>query len=330
MTTTTESYATDRPAARRLPWNVMAGGLALDHTDYQAAMIEAGLDFTSRVIGAQAVDDDGTTYPAPQNRAVVRPGPGGLGTQVVAMTGKRFTPIQNRDAFSVAGVLTAEFGARIIGGADFRGGGASLMVVDLAQPVVLTRPDGREDRLDLDLLVKNAHDGSSALTFALTPVRFACTNALQAAIGKADRVWKVSHTPNAAERVNLAHQSILNALTYRDAFQATAQAMMDQAMADAEFDKIVSRLWPVAEGREDTRAGQARLETRTQVQDLYRSSETLEGVRGTLWGGYNAITEWLDWERPVRGGEVSRAEGALEGKYVRDKAATWSLFAAAV
>ena len=65
---------------------------------------------------------------------------------------------------------------------------------------------------------------------------------------------------------------------------------------------------------------------------LYQTSDTLDGIRGTLWGGLNAITEWYDWARPVRqdDADVARAEGALEGPYARRKAGVWDRFLAAV
>lgn len=324
------------PTGRDLPWNVMGGALSQKHTDYRLALMENGLDYDTRLIEVQGVstDDEGraTVLEAPKHRAVVRPGPGGVGERIVGIVGTRFTPIQNRDAFAVANLLTAEFGATITGAADYRNGGASLLVLDLGAEAGVRLPDGTVDTTQINLLIKNAHDGSAALTFALTPIRLACTNALQGAIAGAKRVWKISHTPNAQERVRLAQDSILNALTYRDAFQATAQAMADQKMTDREFDKIIARLWPVEvkADAEPTRAQQNRLATRQEVLDLYQTSSTLDGARGTLWGGYNAITEWLDWGRPVRDGAVSRAEGALDGPYVRMKAKVWDLFAGAV
>jgi phage/plasmid-like protein (TIGR03299 family) len=326
------------PDSRSLPWNVMGGALRGDYTDVQSALIEQGMNYDTRTVPVFAqpqVDDEGRSVgtadlPANKHRAVVRPGPGGMGEMVVGVVGTRFRPIQNRDAFAVADLLVSEFGAKITGAADFRNGGASLLVVDLQRPVVLDTPDGGQDVTDLDLLIRNSHDGSSALTFALTGARIACTNMVQAAIPGARRSWKISHTPNAQQRVDLARQAIVASLAYQDAFQVQAQAMIDQTMSDLEFDKIVARLWPVAEGREDTKAGERALEIRSEVRSLYRESQTIESVRGTLWGGYNAITEWFDWGRPVRDGDVSRAEGALEGPYVRRKSAVWDLFSSAV
>lgn len=325
--------ATIAAPSRRAPWDVMGAGLhAGPYTTVAEALNATGLDFEAQVRGLRSValDDQDPVgeLDAPSLRTVVRPMPGG-GHRVLAAVGTRFTPIHNRDAFAVNDVLTAEYGAKITGVVDFRSGGASLLITELPDPITLERPDGGTEVLDLNLLTKNAHDGSSALTFALTVLRPQCTNALTAAINGAERSWKISHTPNASERVGLAEQSIIAALNYRDAFQVAAQAMLDTAMLDAEYEKLVERLYPVRPGTEETKAGENRKALQQELKYLYHSSSTLEGVRGTLWGGYNAITEYLDWGRPVRGGDVARAEGALEGPYANAKAKVWSTFAVA-
>lgn len=328
--TTTATRKTDVPAyapdSRLTPWAVMGGDLTTGHKNVTEGLAATGLDYQVEMRPLFGADANGNPLEAKHLRTVVRPMPDGT-EKVLAATGTRFTPIQNADAFAPAQYLVDEFGATIEGLCDFRGGGASLLVLAMPKGITLTMPNGSTEVLDLNLLTKNAHDGSSALTFALTVLRPACTNALPGALRDAKRAWKISHTPNAQGRVEIARQAIIASMNYADAFQAKAQEMMDAAMADREFDKIVERMWKVEDDKRDTKAGQNRLEVQEDVKALYRSSTTLEGVRGTRWGGYNAVTEYLDWGRPVRGGEVSRAEGALEGPYVRTKAKVWEMFA---
>ena len=334
MTTTANTITGPKyGTSREMPWNVMGAELTgMAHTNLDAALAESGLDFDVHTLPVVAYENGegepmafATFIEADKSRAVIRPW---NDTQkVVGMVGTRYTPIQNRDAFAVGGDLVGEFGAKITGMADFRHGGASLMVVDLMRPITLTTPDGGEDTMDLNLLVKNSHDGSSALTFALNPMRLACTNALPAFIAGATRSWKISHTPNAQERMDLAAVAIKEAVGYQEKFQAAAQAMMDQPMVEAEFAKIVAGLWKVAPEAEGKVAERKR-ETQAALIDLYRNSPTLDTIRGTRWAGYNALTEYLDHYRPVKGQQdVARAEGALEGPNVRVKANMWKMFA---
>lgn len=335
MTTTANTITGPQyGTSREMPWNVMGTELTgKAHTNLDVALAESGLDFTVRTLPVVAHDGPEdepiafhTLIDAEKSRAVVRPTP--EGEKVVGMVGTRYTPIQNRNAFAVGADLVGEYGAKIVGMADFRHGGASLMVVDLCRPITVER-GGVEDTMDLNLLVKNSHDGSSALTFALLAERIACTNALPAAIAGAQRTWKISHTPNADERVSLAVKAVKEAVGYQEKFQAVAQKMLDTDMVDAEFAKIVAGLWKVDPDATGKVADRKR-ETQAEVIRLYKESPTLEGLRGTRWGGYNALTEYLDHFRPVKGQEdVARAEGALDGPNVRVKANLFKMLAPA-
>ena len=324
-------------ANRNMPWDVMGHELRPSATtSVAAALKESGLDYQVEVRQASSgsvtrPDGSGSDFrtpiTAPEFQAIVRPFPDGT-ERVLAFTRKRYTPIQNQDAFSVADTLVQEHGAKIIGAADFKGGDRSLLALDLLQPVRLDRPDGGVDQVDLDLLIVNDHAGNAALSLALTPMRVDCTNALPAAMKGAERVWKISHTPNGMKRLELAKAAILKAAAYRDAFTIQAQAMLDQEMVDAEFQKMVAKLYPT-KGKKERAAEQAKA-VQSELVKLWETSPTMEGIRGTRWAGYNAVTEYLDHFRPVRSEEgVARAEGALDGPYVRRKAALWDMFAAA-
>lgn len=327
-------------ATRPLPWDVMGTALTPKATTVAAALKESGLDYRVEVrhasAGSAIVPKDASiqehraahrsSIQVPTHQALVRPMPDGS-EKVLAFTRKRYTPIQNADGFVVADYLVKEFGATISGAADYRGGDRSLLAVTLPDSIQLSGRDGM-DPVDLHLVITNDHAGNAALTLALTPVRIECTNALPAAIRGAERVWKISHTPKAQARLDLASDAIKRALEYRDAFQEQAQRMLDTEMVDAEFRKMVARLYPT-KGKGDRAAEQAK-GVQAELRELFHASPTMEGIRGTRWAGYNAVTEYLDHYRPVRSDPgVARAEGALDGPYVRQKAKLWDMFAAA-
>lgn len=325
---------------RDMPWSVMGTHLKPSSaTNLTKALADAGLDYEVRTTEVVAVDRAegeplafGTFTEAPKARAIVRP-VNGVDT-VIGISGTRFRPIQNRDAFGIATDLCGDFGAKIDGLADFRHGGASVMALTLPEGITLHTPDGGEDATNLNLLVKNHHDGSGALSFMLTPVRMACTNVLPYAAKNARMVWKVSHTPNADQRHALAVTAIKEALGFAKEFTVQAQAMVDTPMVDAEFAKIVAGLWKVDADATGKVADRKR-DIQAQVMALYQESPTLTHVRGTRWGGYNALTEYLDHFRPVKGGgekaqQVARAEGQIDGPNLRVKTNLFRQFAVAV
>jgi phage/plasmid-like protein (TIGR03299 family) len=327
-TATLPKYSAD---SRALPWNVLGGDLTTEHGTVAEALTATGLDYNVFTVQSAAVMDDGTILDSgPEFRQVVRPRPDG-GLMVIGQSGTRLTPIQNRDAFAVADVLAAEYGATIKGACDYRNGKISVMVVGLGEITL----KGGQDVVDLNLLIRAPHDGSGALSLSLTAFRPTCTNAVHAAIAKAKQTWKISNTPNAQGRIDLAKQALIEALNYRDAFQVKAEAMLDQAMADAEFDKIIANLYPIAPDADpDAATTVRRHEIRDTIRGIYQGpTVTGAGVGGTIWGGYSAVTEYLDWYRPVKGDAAkTRAEAQVDltNPYAKRSARMFDLFAAAV
>lgn len=318
MTTITP---TPRVAAdRALPWDAMGSQIAGEFASVDEALAARGLDYRVRMTGAQAVEEDGTVIAAPGARAIVRPMPGGS-DRVLAFASERYVPIQNRDAFAVADTLVEEHGARIVGAADYRNGRRSLLAVEVGKPIRVTLPDGQEDRTDLYLLFVNSHDGSHALTATFTPVRFACTNALTGALRAGVQTWRVSHTASSPDRVAAAHDAILAAVDYRAEFERIAQQMVETKVTQRQVHKMVETVWPLRSGATE-RVKANTVATHDAVRSLWKTSETLDGIRGTAWGAYNAMTEYVDWSRTTRD-DRTRAERSLAGRPVRVKARAW-------
>lgn len=315
-------------SSRALPWNVLGGDLTRSAPNVEAALKQTGLDYDVTTLPSGFLLPDGTFQESGDEfRQIVRPNSVGGGLMVIGQSGTRLTPIHNREAFGVADLLVQEFGATIEGACDYRHGKVSVLVAGLGK---IDLGDGR-DVVDLNLFIRNPHDGSGALSFSLTSFRPACTNAVHAALEAARQTWKVSHTPNAQGRVDMARQAIVAALNYRDEFQVKAEAMLDQAMTDAEFAKIVAGMYPIKEGSGE-KTTERRLEIRATIEEIQAMSPTLQGVRGTVWGGYSALTEYLDWYRPVQGGDKARAEAQVDASnpYARRSASVWDQFAAMV
>ena len=87
-----------------------------------------------------------------------------------------------------------------------------------------------------------------------------------------------------------------------------------------EFDSIVSTVFPEPKKTDtgSTKSATQYRNLRDQVDALMWSSATQENIRGTKWAAFNAIGEYLDWYRPVKGAgsdqagqDKLRAEGSV-------------------
>lgn len=84
-----------------------------------------------------------------------------------------YRPIQNHEAFSVLQRIADERDIEIIKGGAWAGGAEVFAQIDLGDTRSIT---SSQDQVSKYLTVITSHNGSAALTLALTPFRIACAN----------------------------------------------------------------------------------------------------------------------------------------------------------
>lgn len=241
---------------------------------------------------------DGYTCDKP-NYLVVRDNPFTAGEcNVLATVGDRYHPYQNEELFAFGDNLL-EGGGYWESAGSIKGGRVVFGSLKLDKEIVLD-PNGIADKTETYLLVTTSHDGSSAIQAMTTPVRVVCQNTLNAALAGQKQSYKVRHTSTAGGRIDQARLALGLTFKYLDEFEAQAQALFATSVTDKQFMDIVTALYP--EPAEDAgKASVTKYETKIDlVKDLYFISPTQEGIRGTAWGAYNALTERVDYFRQGR------------------------------
>jgi len=125
-----------------------------------------------------------------------------------------------------------------------------------------------------------------------TNVRVVCANTVRAAIQGADVQARVWHTGNVEWQFKNAMEVIG---VVRRTFERQAEAYRVMAAKQVTRNEVIeyfNRLIPDAgEDRRNTRAKNVR----AGMMYLYENArgQQLPGVRGTVWGAYNAVTEWI-------------------------------------
>jgi phage/plasmid-like protein (TIGR03299 family) len=125
----------------------------------------------------------------------------------------------------------------------------------------------------------------------LTPVRVVCSNTLSVALSGSEEEIRIRHTPSAVE--NLADASKLLGLSNAlyDQLGYIFNRMSLKKLSDKELLEYVEKLVPDNEEAESS----TRTENiRRTILDLHESGAGAEMTRGTLWGAYNALTEYTD------------------------------------
>jgi phage/plasmid-like protein (TIGR03299 family) len=237
---------------------------------------------------------------------------------VLGSVGAAYKVFQNRDLAALADAIVETGEAKYETGGLMRGGAVFFLSMELDH-LDVTVP-GDTSGLRTYLLLVTSHDGSRPAGFYLTQVRTVCRNTQNLATKNALRSFKIRHVGDLAARASEAQRTLGIAAKDSEHTRDVATTLATSMIVDAQIKEIFETVWPVEEGTEEPVSRNAR-----KAFDLYESSPTLDGIRGTKWAAYNAVTEYLDHYSDYRGGSLRnpsdrRAESLLFGPASRQKA----------
>jgi len=167
----------------------------------------------------------------------------------------------------------------------------------------LTKTDTVQDILPGDavetfLAASNGHDGSHSVRLGFTRIRIVCVNTLEAAIrDAASKMLRYRHGKNVATEVEKLRE-VIN--LQRMEFEATAdqyRLLAGKNINMADLKKYV-KLVVDAEESDDELSTRMKniIDKIVEFHEVGKGSD-IAGVRGTYWGAYNAVSEWLTWDR---------------------------------
>jgi len=255
---------------------------------------------------------DGVSTPAPiavpDQFATVRDNPVIPGqVDYLGIVGKRYEPVQNEASCHLLNAITDASGAHFETAGALDGGRQIFVTMKLPKTMVLIDKNGQEDRTEYYLCVLNSHDGSSALKVLISPVRIVCANTQRAAIARAKSSFSIRHTNGAQGAIQQARAALGLAWAYIDAFETEVAALYDAPMDRDEMTRFATALVKADDPGATTQARQNRQHTAQSIVKLFVSSPTVAGIAGTRWAAYNAVSEYLDHEQPVRGARTVKA-----------------------
>ncbi|MHA4820139.1 DUF932 domain-containing protein [Streptomyces aculeolatus] len=244
--------------------------------------------------------DGPVTVPVLGSYATVRTHPETGVPEPLGVVGPGYMPVQNETHCDLLDALVGESGAHFETAGSLHGGRQVFVTLKLPRTMKF---QGR-DHLDLYVAALNSHDGSSAFRLIVTPVRIVCANTQAAALSTARASFSIRHTSGAQGRILAAREALDLTWQYADAFEEEASAMIEAELDREEFDNIIGRLYPEPKGPKVTEQ-MKRTHSRklSALGDLFANSPTLQGLHGTRWAGYQAVTEYLDHVAPVKGGK---------------------------
>lgn len=266
-----------------VPWHKLGKRLIKAPT-VEEGIVAAGLNWTvglrDLVMAADGREVD--------HKATVRESDG----SILGVVGPGYKPLQNLEAFNFFNPFLAAGEASLeTAGALFNGKRVWILAKINRDPSVIVKGDAVEKYI----LLSNSHDGTLAVRVGFTPVRVVCNNTLSMATGTDARLIRVRHTGSVAE--NLAKVGEIMNLANAQ-FEATAEQYRELArnqISAADLERLVKVTFTPAKA-DDEDAAKRILENVIPLFESGRGND-MPGVAGTYWGAYNAITEYLQYER---------------------------------
>lgn len=211
---------------------------------------------------------------------------------ILGVVGPEFKPLQNIDAFKFFQPFLDNGTARLEAAGSLRMGKRVWVLASIDQQADIV--DGDEVRNYV--LLAHGHDGSLAIRVGFTMVRVVCANTLSASMSDgASKLVKINHRAHAPAALKMVQDAMQ--LATKD-FQATTEVLRGLAKIDCN-EELLKRYT-----REVFGAGNANDDDASKriVASVLRLAEEgrgvdLPGVRGTMWGAFNAVTEYLTHER---------------------------------
>jgi phage/plasmid-like protein (TIGR03299 family) len=271
-------------SVQKRPWHGL-GVILQDAPTTEDAIKHAGLDW--RVKLEPIYTADGARVP---DSMVTRRE---SDKRILGTVGKGYGILQNADAFKFFDPFLARGEASLESAGSLRGGKTVWVLAKLNRRPLEVTPG---DAVEKFLLLSNGHDGLTAVRVGFTPVRVVCNNTLQASHANGEsQLIRIFHSARVNETVD-AVRDIVNAADAR--FEATAEQYQFLARRELDLenlkDYVRSVLYPNVELDDMGERQAANLGRITaQIVNLHDAGQGANLARGTYWGAYNAMTEYL-------------------------------------
>lgn len=253
---------------------------------------------------------------------------------VLGVVGNNYEPLQNKDAFRFFDALVKGKEALYETAGALKGGRQIWLLAKIEGQIDILK----NDPINKYFLLTNRHDGLGSVAGRVTPIRVVCNNTLTAAMGKrVKEEIRIVHRGNVADRLEFAGELLAKVGAFYDELAEVYRKFAKVQMKDKQMRTFIAEaLRPYGGVKTEQEALEiAKLQEeegmsvrlQTEVNNVMTLVENgrgtdIKGVRGTLWGTYNAITEYVDHHKTPRTGDEGRVQyiGFGTGKMVKDAA----------
>jgi len=278
-------------SVREVPWHGL-GKIVTEAPSAEEAIKLAGLDWKvleQQVYNYSSVDQ--SHQRVPNYKALTRSDNG----KVLSIMKDKYHPLQNEDAFKFFNPFIDSGLASFETAGALKDGKVIWILASLNKAPIDV---GGGDFVKKNLLLSNSHDGQMAVRVGFTPIRVVCNNTLTAAHGNSNsQLIRLKHSSRIIRNLEDLQQTV-NAIDAK--FEATAEqfkALARKQINTKDLENYVNIVFELRENGTDREQMRAK-KMRETIVKLFESGagQNLKSAKGTYWGAYNAVTEYLTHE----------------------------------
>lgn len=293
-------------APRKAAWT--RAGTAVTATSAAEVASQAGLDWsvslhdmTARYdIPVSETESVTRHIPVEKKKAVIKTTPTGETTSI-GVVGSKYKVFQNNEIFSALDSLIDSSDARYAAAGEYDGGAKVWMLMSL--PIEMTVAN---DPHSAFLLARTSHDGSSSVIIKPVIERLYCMNQINKIYKNTNKyTYQLTHTTNAelsySDIRNILDLTYSMATEYSEMANNLLQRQVSTEAAIAYFKKVFPlpskvELTPYEMLSKGEKVQRNRaLNARKIAMNIYSESETQENIRGTVFGLWQSVVEYADY-----------------------------------
>ena len=288
----------------QLPWHQLGTNVGAEDVDVETAIKAASLDW--EVNKKPLFVQNGRNRDAVAGHfALVR----SRDNAVFGVVSDVYQPLQNVDAFRWFDEISSSGKAKIHTAGSLKGGKVVWILAKVDGVISIAN----NDDINKYILLTTKHDGTGSVDIKFTPVRVVCNNTLTIAlssIGVKNASIKIAHIQNMDTRLNDAkvalgiisggYSKIEDKLHLLAETKLDIKAQYVDPLAAYLFnlnDRLFSSLTD-----EEKAATISRSDSwKSKINEILDTSPKLRGpeIQGSLYQGYNAVTEFYDHHLPM-------------------------------
>ena len=279
------------------PWHNL-GNVVREAPDAAAAIRLAGLDWDVLEKPVFGQNPDGTFTKVESHKLLTR----STDNEQLGVVSQDFHVLQNIKAFNFFDPFLQSGNAKLETAGSLRKGKTIWVLAHMNRAPIDV---GGGDLVRKFFLLSNGHDGSMALKIGFTPIRVVCANTLRMAEeNNGSALIRIFHNKNIQQNLDKVGEIVDMA---NAKFEATAEqyrALANEGVEAADIQKYVTVVFDLKAKEDETTEDTERRQVREQriITDITRLFETgrgsdLKAAKGTWWGLYNSVTEYLTYEK---------------------------------